>query len=144
MVTATATAEPRTAKPRTATPPAAQAQTAAWKQQSVGEFFARCNWENLELPALEAKLPGQAVALDYSLSVAQFFGAIPWEGGAMQSTMATQASPGMAQANPALERPSLDDDSAMEELPDLDEIADESHLNGGDVTLDDFLGSFSV
>lgn len=139
MVTATATAEPRTS-----TAAAAQAQTAAWKQQTVGEFFARCNWENLELPTLDAATPGQAVALDYSLSVGQFFGAIPWDGGAMLAAIAAQASPAPAQPDLALELPSFEGDAALEELPELEEIADESHLDGGDVTLDDFLGSFSL
>ena len=138
MVTATVTAELKTA-------PVAQPQQEAWKQQSVGDFFARCNWENLEIPVLEAVVSGQPVALDYSLSVSQFFGAIPWDGGAMLAAIAANVSPAMAQSDePAVELPSFDDDSATEELPELDEIADESHLDGGDVTLDDFLGSFSL
>lgn len=137
MVTATVAAELRTA-------PVAQPRQEAWKQQSVGDFFARCNWENLEMPVLEAVLPGQPVALDYSLSVSQFFGAIPWDGGPMLAAMAANVSPAMAQSEPAVELPRFDDDPATEELPELEEIADESHLDGGDVTLDDFLGSFSL
>ncbi len=133
---ATATADPKTAIAN------AQSQSEAWKQQSVGDFFARCNWENLEVPVLEAAAPGQPVALDYSLSVSQFFGAIPWDGGAMLAAVSAQAAPEMTE--PALELPSFDDNAAPEELPELEEIADESHLDGGDVTLDDFLGSFSL
>ncbi len=121
-----------------------EAQTEAWKQQTVGDFFARCNWENVETPVLEALVTGQPVALDYSLTVGQFFGTIPWDGGAMLAAISAQATPGMAQPEPAQELPSLDDDSAPEELPELEEIADESHLDGGDVTLDDFLGSFAL
>lgn len=138
MTIATATAEPRTA------PAAAPSLAEAWKQQTVGDFFGRCNWENLERPVLEAVAPGQPVALDYSLSVSQFFGAIPWDGGAMLAAMSAQASPAIAQPEPGLELPSFDGDSATDELPELEEIADESHLDGGDVTLDDFLGSFSL
>jgi hypothetical protein len=33
--------------------------------------------------------------------------------------------------------------NGIDELPDLGDIADESHLEGGAVTLDDFLGAFS-
>lgn len=119
------------------------ARAEAWKQQTVGDFFARCNWENLEIPVLETPVPGQAVVLDYRLSVGQFFGAIPWEGGAMLQAIADSAIPGSSQTASAVERSSLDRD-VTEELPELEEIADESHLDSGDVTLDDFLGSFSL
>ena len=133
----TATAEPQTAT-------AAPAPTEAWKQQSVGDFFARFNWENLELPVLEAKTPGEAVVLDYSLSVGQFFAAIPWEGGAMLAAWSAQSSLAREQSESALELPNVEGDAATDALPELDEIADDSHLDAGEVTLDDFLGSFSL
>lgn len=138
MAAVTLAAELRTAQT------AAQAQAEAWKQQTVGDFFARCNWENIEIPVLESAVPSQAVVLDYSLSVRQFFGAIPWEGGAMPVAISAQASSNLAQLEPALELPSFEGNSSSDELPELEEIADESHLDGGDVTLDDFLGSFSL
>lgn len=122
-------------------------QKEAWKQETVGAFFARCNWENLTLPAQDVTVPGTVVALDYRLSVGQFFGAIPWAGGEM--AIAKQASEGIATPDSAgfseagLEQQPAASGSSLEELPDLSDIADESHLDGGDVTLDDFLGAFS-
>ncbi len=122
-------------------------QEEAWRQETVGAFFARCNWDNLALPTRDLVVPGEVVALDYSLSVGQFFGAIPWEGGEMLSAIAPPASEGVQAAlgssDVSSEQRSVESGSGLDELPDLSDIADESHLDSGDVTLDDFLGAFS-
>jgi len=115
------------------------AQAEGWKQQTVGDFFARCNWENLEVPVPTAMGANPAVAFDYNRSVGQFFGAIPWAGGA--AAIATQLP--TAETRASAEQSGLQE-SPIDALPELEEIADESHLDGGEVTLDDFLGSFSL
>lgn len=143
MAVATVPAATVTSEAQT-TPAMAQSSLEVWKQQTVGDFFARCNWENLEIPAVEAAVPGQAVTLDYSLSVGQFFGAIAWDAKAAAAMPSAPASSAPSPAEPLAELPTLDGNSVTEELPELEEIADESHLDGGNVTLDDFLGSFSL
>lgn len=116
----------------------------AWQQQTVGAFFARCNWENLPIALLEQSLaPPRPIVLGYHLSVGAFFAAIPWQGGSRA------AAPGLSGAVLPGDADSSDpsnglgpDAPEVYELPELDEIADESPPDWGNVTLDDFLGNF--
>ncbi len=61
-------------------------RTGAWLTASVQEFFQGINWENQSQQVQDIKQAvrqGAVTSLDLSLSVSQFLGAIPWDGGAI-------------------------------------------------------------
>lgn len=64
----------------------AAANSSAWLQQSVQQFFERYSWDGRS-PSLQPKTeyngsatPAAPAALDLTCSVSQFFEAIAWEG----------------------------------------------------------------
>jgi len=64
-----------------------------WLQQSVQEFFSGINWENsppavyeLSQELTTSVLQGTDVSLSMSLTVSQFFAAIPWDGATIAVT----------------------------------------------------------
>ncbi|MDX2097379.1 MAG: hypothetical protein SFW36_06345 [Leptolyngbyaceae cyanobacterium bins.59] len=60
------------------------AQARQWLQASVKEFFSGVNWDDqpLEVQVLKQNnLAATEGPLSLTLTVGQFFGAIPWEGG---------------------------------------------------------------
>lgn len=50
----------------------------SWLEESVQEFFGRCNWLGNPLEGQNHQATGQPLSL--TLSVAQFFRAFAWEG----------------------------------------------------------------
>lgn len=58
-----------------------------WLQMPVHKFFMGVNWEDqppevqeIKLTSLEAAVQGNSASLSLTLSVNQFFSAIPWDG----------------------------------------------------------------
>lgn len=51
----------------------------SWLQLSVEEFFSHCNWSGQTL-TLPDWLPASSQPLPLTVSVAEFFRALPWEG----------------------------------------------------------------
>jgi hypothetical protein len=93
---------------------AGMVQSQAWLHSSVQEFFTTVNWED-QLPEVQEiklqALQGTDQSLKLTLSVSQFFGAIPWEG--MMAAAPVPTSP------PALEEVSESDSFTLDAFSDL-------------------------
>ncbi|MEB3337539.1 MAG: hypothetical protein VKJ46_08765 [Leptolyngbyaceae bacterium] len=75
---------------------AGMAQSQSWLQLSVKEFFTTVNWED-QLPEVQEiklqALQGTDEFLKLTLSVSQFFGAVPWEGIMVAAPVPTSLPP---------------------------------------------------
>ncbi len=114
----------------------------SWKQLTVAEFLQTIAWTGQPPETVLSSGRGTAAAdtprispavLSYRLTVGQFFGAIPWQGGSVEAA-ALPLSLAVATA---------DGEPLPAELPLLEDVVSGSPNGDADLTLDDFLDAFS-
>lgn len=114
---------------------ASDQSTAAWLQQSVGEYFVAMVWEATMVPPI-ARQPTRQRSLD--MTVVQYFASFPWADGA--PTIRSEATPTTVPTVEDLDR-SLAELLAFEPTVDSNGVWDiSSHADSG--SLADFSDFF--